>query len=52
MLSNSYCLYLESTVMLICSIVLYLLFWFVVLIIVQPPNSPLSFLLQLRLVCD
>lgn len=41
MLSNSDCLSLESTVMLICSIVLYLLFWFVVLIIVQPPN-PLS----------
>lgn len=52
MLSNSDCLYLESTVMLICSVVLYLLFWFVVLIIVQPPQPPLSFLLQLQLVCD
>lgn len=42
MLSNSDCLYLESTVMLICSVVLYLLFWFVVLIIVQPPTPSLS----------
>lgn len=51
MLSNSDCLYLESTVLLICSAVI-----FVILVCCfdycPTPQPPLSFLLQLRLVCD
>lgn len=58
MLSTLYCLYLEkkkkktTTVLLISSVVFYICYFGLLFWLLSNPHPPLSFLLQLRLVCD